>query len=188
MQYYLKMKYGDDTIRLNLIPNGVDLPDNNILRLSFYSSSIDFVVIKSIFSDIDSITVYGCIVQEDGRETDEYVSMYYDKYTYLKKIDYDFDEDVYTVELLIPDETEKRLETLEKKAEEPIPLVSAFTSNREPTGIASRYYAADELIAIYDKNGYPITVKVTLPIGYNSSIIEGLNCEEYHQTREDIGE
>lgn len=59
-------------------------------------------------------------------------------------------------------------------------LTSAFTDNAEPTGTAERYYEKGEILAIYDKNDIPTTVKVTMPIGYGQSIVIGLNCEKYY--------
>ena len=106
--YYLKMPK-----RLNLIDNGVDMPQDNILTLSFHKEDNTFDDVKSMFTNIDNITVYGCIEQEDGRETDEFVSNYFDKYTSLKSIEYDITKDVYKVTLTIPDETEQRLAELE---------------------------------------------------------------------------
>lgn len=106
--YYLKMPE-----RLNLIDNGVDMPEENKLVLSFKKEGKDFETIKSLFSDITDVTVYGCIEQEDGRETDEFVSNFFDSYTSLKNIEFDFVNDVYAVTLVVPNEVEARLSELE---------------------------------------------------------------------------
>ena len=107
--YYLKM--GED--RFNLIDNGVNTPTEDVLELSFKGENHSFDDVKDAFHDIDDITVYGCIVQEDGRETDEFVSNYFDKYTSLKNIEYDFVNDVYKVTLLKPSDLELRVAELE---------------------------------------------------------------------------
>ena len=106
--YYLKMP-----TRYNLIDNGVDLPDENRLTLSFFKEEHTFEEVKSDFANISSVYVYGCIEQEDGRETDEFISNYFDKYTYLKSIEYNIDMDVYKVTLIIPNDTQARLTELE---------------------------------------------------------------------------
>lgn len=105
---YLKMPE-----RYNLIDNGVDMPSEDKLVLSFYKDDATFDAVKGAFTNIDNITIYGCIVQDDGRETDEFVSNYFDKYTYLRSIEYDLETDVYKVTLTIPDETQARLSELE---------------------------------------------------------------------------
>lgn len=71
---------------------------------------------------------------------------------------------------------EQRIEALEEKKPA---LISAYTSKKEPSGNASRYYEVDELVAIYDKDNMPITVQVTIPVSYGQRFAIGLNCELY---------
>lgn len=108
--YYLKIS---EDIRLNLVEDEMNIPSNEELILVFYNGGSDFDTIKNIFSDIDSITIYGCNVQEDGRETDEYIVNYYDKYTVLKNIEYDIVNDIYRVTLIYPNDMELRIADLE---------------------------------------------------------------------------
>ena len=113
--YYLKLQSGLEEERLNLIDNGVSTPTEGILELSFHGEDHDFNKVKTLFTGIKDITVYGCIVQEDGRETDEFVSNYFDKFTSLKNIEYDLIKDVYKVTLVQPNELELRIAELEAK-------------------------------------------------------------------------
>lgn len=110
--YYLKMP---NNIRFNFIDNGVNQLDSKTLTLTFYNENrFKFEDIKKMFSDlIDGITVWMCIVQDDGTETDEMVSVYYKEYTELKGLEYQMDCDVWKVTLSIPDETKERLADLE---------------------------------------------------------------------------
>lgn len=157
--------------------NGVNAEDTR-LTLNLLPSGYDFMGIKDFFTDIDKVIIYSAIVQEDGRETDEMVHMYFDQFTKLTNVTYNLDSDTYTVTLVEPDIVDQRLTALEKKSEELPPLTSPFTTNLEPTGVATRYYEKDELIAIYN-NGLPITVIATIPISYKQPIIIDLNCELY---------
>ena len=70
---------------------------------------------------------------------------------------------------------QEEIEEIQSKKE---PLTSPFTTNLEPTGVATRYYEKDELIAIYN-NSLPVTVIATIPISYKQPIIIDLNCELY---------
>ena len=106
--YYLKLPD-----RLNLTDDGISMPDNKRLILSFKRDNKEIDAIKSLFSNIESITVYGCVVQDDGKETDEFVANYFEQYTMLKGIEYDVAEDLYKVTLTIPDEIHQRLSELE---------------------------------------------------------------------------
>lgn len=157
--------------------NGVNAEDTR-LTLNLLPSGYDFMGIKDFFTDIDKVIIYSAIVQEDGRETDEMVHMYFDQFTKLTNVTYNLDSDTYTVTLVEPDVVDQRLTALEKKSEELPPLTSPFTTNLEPTGVATRYYEKDELIAIYN-NGLPVTVRATIPISYKQPIIINLNCELY---------
>ncbi len=153
-------------------------PENEKIDIVVYPSGYDFMGIKDFFTDIDKVIIYSAIVQEDGRETDEMVHMYFDQFTKLTNVTYNLDSDTYTVTLVEPDVVDQRLTALEKKSEELPPLTSPFTTNLEPTGVAKQYYEKDELIAIYN-NGLPVTVKATIPISYKQPIIIDLNCELY---------
>lgn len=114
--YYLKMKSNLEDVRLNLIDNGISVPEEGILELSFYGANKNFETIREIFSDIDSgITVYGCIVQDsDGRETDEFVSTYFENYIILKYVEYDFVKNIYKVTLTKANELELRMSDMEE--------------------------------------------------------------------------
>lgn len=76
-----------------------------------------------------------------------------------------------------PYKLEQRIEALETKKPA---LTSPYTDNKEPTGIASRYYEVGELIAIYDDTETPITVMVVIPISYCNSISIGVNVKQYY--------
>lgn len=95
-------------------------------------------------------------------------------YAELEKLD-DFNGSTVS-DVESPYKLEQRIETLDKA--KPL-LTSPFTNNAEPTGIASQFYDTDELIAIYEDD-IPVTVKVTMPISYDSEIIVGLNAEKYY--------
>ena len=172
---YIKYKNS----RFVLPDDGIN-PEDSKLTLKFLADNWTFDQVKEAFNkNLDYIVIYGRIVQEDGRETDEYIAQYFDKQTKLINVSYDIESDTYSVILVEHDITDERLTALEEKTNELPVLVSAFTNNAEPTGVATRYYEVDELIAIYDKDNYPITVIVTQPISYKQPIIIGLNCEKY---------
>lgn len=98
-----------------------------------------------------------------------------DIYNELAKLD-DFNGSS-TVEIESPYKFEERIKALEEKKPA---LLSAYTDNASPTGIAERYYEIGEILAVYDNNNLPITVIVTMPISYNQTIALGLNCERYY--------
>ena len=80
--------------RYNLTDDGVNAEEAK-LTLKFPSEET-FLTIKDDFSNLKEIVIYGCIVQEDGRETDEYIAQYFDKTTKLQSINFDIvteDED-----------------------------------------------------------------------------------------------
>ena len=106
--YYLKMPK-----RLNLVEDEITKPVDDRLTLVFYKEDNNFETIKDLFSDVTNITIYGCIEQEDGRETDEFICEQYNQYTSLSKISYDLDNNAYSVTLVVPNETEERLSELE---------------------------------------------------------------------------
>ena len=109
--YYLKMP---NDIRLNLVDGGVDQPDPKTLTLTFYNNDrFSFEDIKSMFADTDGITIYMCIVQDDGRETDEMVSTHHEEFTKLKGVEYQTEYDLWKVSLTIPDDTKERVSELE---------------------------------------------------------------------------
>lgn len=113
--HYIKHEKAD---RFNLLDNGVDIGNGDMLKLSIHSDKHDFKEIKDFFSSIeDEIVVYGCIVQDDGRETDEFVSTVIPNFTELKSIEYNSIEEAYIVSLISPDNTDLRLRNLEKMLE-----------------------------------------------------------------------
>lgn len=177
--------------RYNLTDDGINF-NTMTLDLVCFNPGLGLPAIIEDFDSVREIVIYGCIVQEDGRETDEFISQIFDKQNKLQTIAYNLDDDTYKVTMIEPDLIEQRIKvlendeqavdnrltTLEKKSEELPPLISPFTTNLEPTGVATRYYEKDELIAIYN-NGLPVTVKATMPISYKQPIIINLNCELY---------
>lgn len=92
--------------------NGVNAEENK-LELNIKARDNTFEDIKDLFSDLDNVTIYSAIVQEDGRETDEIVQQYFDNFTKLDKLAYNLDSDTYTVTLVVPNEIEARLSELE---------------------------------------------------------------------------
>lgn len=109
LKYYIK----DGDEKYVLIPNGINTPLVNSLELSFLADNKSFDTVKESFSDKEEIIVYVCIVQEDGRETDETVSNIFTGYTFLQRLEYDLENDIYKLTLIIPDETQARLSELE---------------------------------------------------------------------------
>lgn len=175
-RYYLKLRNEQQTI----VDGGVDQPDQKTLTITFYNEDrYSFNDVKEMFSNLreEGIVIWFCIVQDDGTETDEMLSTSNKEFVKLKGIEYQMDLDLWKVSMTIPDETQERLKALEEAKPA---LISAFTENAEPTGVASRYYEEGELIAIYDENDQPITVKAIQPISYKHPLIIGLNCEKYY--------
>lgn len=113
--YYIKNKDN----RFIIADGGVNIVGNSdILAVTILAKGHEFKEIRDFFLSIESdITIYGCIVQEDGKETDEFVSNVIPTFTALKGVAYDTVEDTYTVSLLAPDNTELRLRNLEKSLE-----------------------------------------------------------------------
>lgn len=92
--------------------NGVSAEENK-LELTIKAEENTFENIKDLFSDLDNVTIYSAIVQEDGRETDEIVQQYFDNFTKLDKLAYNLDSDTYTVTLIVPNDMEIRISELE---------------------------------------------------------------------------
>lgn len=105
------LKLGDKKLYLTEV-NGVNAEENK-LELTIKAEYNTFEDIKNLFSDLDNVTIYSAIVQEDGRETDEIVQQYFDNFTKLDKLGYNLDADTYTVTLVVPNEIEARLSELE---------------------------------------------------------------------------
>lgn len=105
------LKLGDKKFYLTEV-NGVNAEEHK-LELTIKAEDNTFEDIKDSFSDLDNITIYSAIVQEDGRETDEIVQQYFDNFTKLDKLAYNLDSDTYTVTLIVPNEVEARLAELE---------------------------------------------------------------------------
>lgn len=105
------LKIGENKLYLTET-NGVNAEENK-LELNIKAENNTFESIKDSFSDLDNVTVYSAIVQEDGRETDEIVQQYFDNFTKLDKLTYNLDSDTYTVTLVVPNEIEARLSELE---------------------------------------------------------------------------
>ena len=105
------LKLGDSKFYLSEV-NGINAEENK-LELNIKADTHTFEDIKSSFSDLDSITIYSAIVQEDGRETDEIVHQYFDNFTKLDRVSYNMDADTYTVMLVIPNILEERVTELE---------------------------------------------------------------------------
>ena len=101
------LKIGENKLYLAEI-NGVNAEEHK-LELTIKAEDNTFEGIKDSFSDLDNVTIYTAIVQEDGRETDEIVQQYFDNFTKLDNLD----SDTYTVTLVVPNEVEARLSELE---------------------------------------------------------------------------
>ncbi len=105
------LKLNDNKFYLSEV-NGVNAEEHK-LELTVKAENNTFENIKDSFSDLDNVTIYSAIVQEDGRETDEIVQQYFDNFTKLDKLSYNLDSDTYTVTLVVPNEVEARLSELE---------------------------------------------------------------------------
>lgn len=92
--------------------NGVNAEENK-LELNVEARGNTFEGIKDLFSNLDNVTIYSAIVQEDGRETDEIIQQYFDNFTKLDKLTYNIDTDTYTATLIVPNDMEVRLSELE---------------------------------------------------------------------------
>lgn len=80
--FYLKF----DDARLNLLDDGIDV-DCNQIKLTFVDEGYSVDILESLFSNLtEGLTIYSCILQEDGTETDEFIGGYYNQYTLLDSI------------------------------------------------------------------------------------------------------
>lgn len=110
--YYLKLHdvklylYEDDE-------GGLDQRKENKIGVSVKNNNIPFETIKDLFSTIEDITIYGCIEQEDGTETDEYIANFFEGYSEVYNISYNVMYDYYKVFLAKPDEVNERFNGLE---------------------------------------------------------------------------
>lgn len=110
-KYYIKMP---NNITLDLISGGVDQLTENELSLTFRNEHrFTFEQVKEMFSDIDEIVIWLCLVQRDGRETDHMPGEVFDEFTRFSKLEYQEDLDLWKVTLSKPKEIEQRLEELE---------------------------------------------------------------------------
>lgn len=105
------LKLGDNKLYLTET-NGVNAEENK-LELNVESRGNTFEGIKDLFSNLDNVTIYSAIVQEDGRETDEIIQQYFDNFTKLDKLAYNLDTDTYTATLIVPNDMEVRISELE---------------------------------------------------------------------------
>lgn len=105
------LKLGDNKLYLTET-NGVNAEENK-LELNVEARDNTFEGIKDLFSDLDNVTIYSAIVQNDGRETDEIVQQYFDNFTKLDKLTYNIDTDTYTATLIVPNDMETRVSELE---------------------------------------------------------------------------
>ena len=104
-KYYLKKKNGK--IYVDKI-----VPEEEKLSMELVDLD-DLDQIKSDFSNLSDITIYTAIVQDDGRETDEIVYMYFSNLTKLSKVSYDIKTGKYSVILIEPEILEERITELE---------------------------------------------------------------------------
>ena len=110
--YYLKL----NGTRLDIYEDaegGVDSREEQKLGLSIVNDNYSMEQMIEMFSNLDSITIYGCVVQEDGRETDEYVAKYFEGYSVLNSVTYELQNDYYKIWLAKPTELEERLNEIE---------------------------------------------------------------------------
>lgn len=93
--FYLKLN--DEKVYLT--DDGINI--NEGLYLTFRNDGYTIEDIQSLFSGIaEGITIHGCILQDDGTETDEFIASHYDQYPILQSITHDNDQDLYTVRLV----------------------------------------------------------------------------------------
>ncbi len=109
---YLKIRLWEEDVRVNLTDDGINL-NEGMLKLTILGEGRKYDDVNLLFSNLEAVTIYGCIGQEDGTETDEFQAAYYPDYTKLSKIEYDLDGDYYTVSLTIPNALEERVTELE---------------------------------------------------------------------------
>lgn len=157
----------------------VILSDGTSIEVENESSENSFVIRTNTFEEIDPQTLYFTEDKINGATFEGRIltnKVYLDTKSFKdENID---NKIVTTFEFRDKSELEiirDRLSDIDHKLP---PLISPFTTNLEPTGVATRYYEKDELIAIYN-NGLPITVIATIPISYKQPIIIDLNCELY---------
>lgn len=110
MKYYIKI----DDDRLVLVDGGLDQPQPNVLSIQFYNEErFTFEDVKRIFGEMTDISIWMCLVQDDGTETDEMLSNNYTEYTKLKAIDYQMDLDLWKVSMTVPNDEKERISDLE---------------------------------------------------------------------------
>ncbi len=74
-----------------------------------FSEETGVSTIKELLSNLSDLTIYSAIVQEDGRETDEIVYMYFANITKLDKIVYNASNEKYSTIIVEPNELEERI-------------------------------------------------------------------------------
>lgn len=92
------LKINDE--RINLTDDGISYNDG--LSLTFYNNDYDENHLISIFSSFQDniIIIYSCIVQDDGTETDEFISCRENVYIIYNSINYDSENDTFTITLI----------------------------------------------------------------------------------------
>lgn len=107
------LKIGDK--KYNLTDDGIQ-PQGNDLMLVVCKENYSFDDVFATFQNVgDELTVYDTVTNTDvdGEHTEEFVSGSFVGYTHLKAVEYSTDEQTYKINLVIPDETENRLNDLE---------------------------------------------------------------------------
>ena len=69
--------------------------------------------VKDMFANLENVTIYTAIQQEDGRETDEIVHQYFENFKKLTKVEYNLENDTYKVTIAEVTALENRVAELE---------------------------------------------------------------------------
>lgn len=94
--------------RYNLTDNGIGVSENDLM-LTVLGAGHSFDEVKEDFEKVgDTITIYGTV---DGGE--DFESGAFNGYSQLKAVNYDLENELYTVHLIVPNDLVERIDELE---------------------------------------------------------------------------